>query len=199
MSIERYIFGDEVVPYIRSQLGALTLSRFLHDLPLEGGRVHAYLPPELLPERILNYKASIQIPTGIMFEPEADRQAERDILAALRAPGHHCALFETGQWPDNKQRSGWTFPYLIHNDDHDGDVYSYVDSDDATTEAIEEAMGWALCYPFVGAVIQLPPELAAPAPNSIISEDLLRAFAASATMLAIGAYDDETKLIWTPT
>ncbi len=53
MNIERYTFGDEAIPYIRSQLGMLTFSRFLRDLSLVDGSGLRYRPGTYFPATAL--------------------------------------------------------------------------------------------------------------------------------------------------
>lgn len=194
MVVCRYDLGKEAVAYVRGQLGMLTFSRALGELPLDAGAVHAYLPPELPPERLLNFEASVHIPTGLDFFAEADERVNRDIADALWGRGPRCALFEINDMGDRQRDGVWTIPRLRYG----SELYSYADAAAADRAGLKEALYWGNPYPFVGAVARLPDDLQGRGAGGAVSAEQLRALAAAVTMIIVGAYDDETKLLWIP-
>lgn len=64
--LKEVTFGPEAIAYLRDQLShGHTFARYLPDLPLEGGRVHSYLPPELRSEVSRDFGGSVYLATEI--------------------------------------------------------------------------------------------------------------------------------------
>jgi hypothetical protein len=186
-------FGPRAIAYIRTLLeGGTTLSRALARLPLEAGRVVAFLPetsagaggdgPE--PER---FDAG-----GVTSAAQTEPALVRFVADALVAAPDACLLLEDAvarpQFP-YVSRTG--LPYLTLKDE----VYWVVSHTSADGESVRRALRQAASYRLVGALTEAS-DASAWNPGQEIPAETIEALAGRARHILAGAFDGEAVLIW---
>lgn len=216
--IKEIEFGDEAIGFIRARLAeGHTLSKYLLSLPLEDGRVAAYVPVTAddvrsarfgsggLVERDTSLETTFAGSDGRVFriipvtaQPqrlETELELANFIMAYLQRPGSRHAVFEHAlATPSDPWLRSSTLRYFSYG----SEVYIFLTEADADVATIIDAVRGSRTYLFTGILTMATamPELQS---AETVTEDLLQTLALSSEYILVGAYDGEGELIWSRT
>ncbi len=181
-------YDSEALGYIRECLsqGGL-LSEYLLGLPLTRGRVWSRLPSGVGPEARRDFDSG-----GITTIAATRSWLVPLIDNYLRAREGRYAVFETLWHRGDPVLSKWTGRYFTHK----GCVYRFVPSQCCGREEVIGALEDARSYPLVGILASLPQGEPNIATDAEVSAHTLEELACRTDRLLIGAYDDESVLVW---
>jgi hypothetical protein len=185
-------FGLEAIPYFDSCLlrGKTLAAHILNHQRLETGQIIGYLPPNV------PFEERVQFVAGGIFDTPIDRQKTVDlILSFLSGPGRRYAVFEDAY---AKSNDPWTREPKTQFFSFEFEVYHFLTSRDQKREKITQTLRWADGYPFIGALTSLPADDLEIEHCQEVTRGILEKLAKRVEYVLIGAYDNETMLIWSP-
>jgi hypothetical protein len=183
-------FGVEAIPYIDSCLlrGKSLAAHVLKNHMPETGQIFSYLPTNVTLEQKVRFVAG-----GIFKAPVSWQRIVDFISRFTSGPGKRYAVFEDAYAQSNDP---WTqdsnpqfFSFRL-------EVYHFLTSRDQKREKIVRTLKRAGGYPFIGALTSLPADEPAIKNRQEVTEDILEELAKRTKHVLIGAYDNETMLIW---
>lgn len=188
--LRQYELGSQAIDYIKSQLSVgHTLGRSLLDLPLDSGRVAAFLPTGTEPESLYAFQwGGVATATDGVWENMASF-----VSTYLRGGVGRYAVFE-GFRPADRMLTASGRQYFSFGPD---EIYYFASSAGADSPKVEVAADAGRSYPYIGVLTSIPEDSPDIRSGSDICEELLKELAARAQHLLIGAYDDEAPLVWT--
>ena len=193
MTLVTHDLGEAGLRWVRQQLGDafLKMGRYLERLPVESGRAWTRLPAHISAE-----EAARRLPSGHLspWPKLGDWLWSNSIVAQYLA--RHPERLAVGPSP-----ALLTWPVLaeilipyVHSS---GEVYPYLAGDSHPSEALlNELKDFACWYPYVAVLTSLPDGHPALVNKAEVGEDLLELLAARTELLVVGAYDEETDVIW---
>jgi hypothetical protein len=180
-----YELKQEAISYIRTQLASgRAFAHALLKLPLETGRVTAYLPPDISEEALYDFGSG-----GIACGQENLWLAEFISKTLSVQPSGIC-VFEHPVAEQGDSRMPDSPFFAVGRD------IFMVAQRDTPSDVVLRIVRDAHWYPAVGALATLPVDQAVPEDESTQSPDLVRQLAEAADHVMIGAYDGEAWLIW---
>ena len=192
MGLQRYNLGPDALAYVRSELeharSSLAGAALLH-LPLEAGRLSAYLPPGIRTEDLYDFQS------GGVGGPVNDLVVDR-VSSHLSAGPDRVGLFEkrgVRRGDLTRPDLAWAckgLPFLTLDDE-----VVMIAQGGVPTDVVRTIVREAHWYPAVGVLSSLAVE-EIPSPASAMSAETLDRLVDRVTQLFIGAYDGEEWLIW---
>lgn len=183
-------FGLEAVPYFDSCLlrGKTLATCILKYQRLETGQIIGYLPPNVPFERKTQFVA------GGMFETPIDREKTVSWVSRfLQGPSRRYVVFEDAY---AKPTDPWTQEPKTQFFSFESEVYHFLTSRDQKLETIIQTLRWADGYPFIGAFTSLPADGPEIKHRQEVTRDIVEELAKRVEHILVGAYDNETMLIW---
>lgn len=183
-----HVLGAKAVPFLRSSLeqGDAVAACFM-EIDVASVEIVAPMPAGLSAD------ASEAFESGGTGACQATRALQLQMLAAHVAQDERsCAVFETyGRRGDRGLADEQAALFFA------GDrVYAFATSKNSLGEdQVRHALRYAREYPLVGVLTSLPPSLARLDRNAELSDAEVRGLASRATLLMIGAYDEEGMLL----
>ncbi len=183
--------GHEAVEYIRSELlSGNDLAQFLLELPFETGNVISYVPAELNEQDIPAFGLSIFLTRNIEISRHILQTKTEDFISSyLQSSTERYAIFET-YW---EVGDAWLEREKPIYFSYDSKLYLFLRYTDTDNEKVKSAMGAAGTYPFIAVLTHFNFEISN---HEVLSEEKLETLAKSADHIIIGAFDDESYLIW---
>ena len=213
--IGRFEFGDEALDYVRSCLASgKTLSAHLLQLPLDTGRVWAYLPENVAPEAARSFRMGGVIP--IDQDAEVEIFSDGKLAATLIPVRTHPLGVRTEQVllqfiSSYLSESGERYVVFEHALAHPTDpfiqtgtskffsygpeVYHFLSSQDVNLAQIHDTVRSASSYLFIASLTSLPVKQDIQ-PRQEVSLDTLKTLSNNTVHIIVGAYDGEGELIW---
>ncbi|HUS14756.1 MAG TPA: hypothetical protein VM536_07025, partial [Chloroflexia bacterium] len=207
--IEDVDIGPLALPYIRECLSVYTLPQLVAQLPLELGRVHAYLPAGADPAPYGGYDVGGILPPGPSYKvgggwtmvpvrADGDGQATRrivhDFIAKylLGSATSYAVFQDLTSTPDDLGTTD--IPHFLY----ESEVYRFIPYHQADSDHVERMMQWvkmANARLLVGILTWLPPpsELL---PGQEVNKEFLAHLATGTKHVIVGAFDGEGELIW---
>lgn len=205
-------FGPDAIAFIRLQLSTRgTFWQMLCDLPLEMGRVSAFLPPAATPKDLLHFAWHLNVRKDL----EAGsvdweyREREREFVADYFQQGHRAAIFrgETQPPPRGGPRQiggairGLTLTRSFPNTYSSEvptitDVY-YLLAEPADPKQVLEGYDSMERMPLLGALASLPATAELPGNGQEVDRDFLQWFAGRTECILCSAFGNDATLIWT--
>lgn len=187
--LQKVEFGPEAIVYIREQLSwGRALGKLLLNLPLEEGRVIAYLPASTSFEQRRNFRTG-----GLPKTQSKTVDNLRGLISKyLVGPGKKYAVFE-----DINAQVGDPFlqeekeQYFIYKTD----IYYFLNSKNNDPERMRCIVTGYAWY-FLGMLTSLAEDGPDIQNHQIVTHKLLKQLTMSAEYLVVGAYDAENELIW---
>ncbi len=181
--IQEVAIGELAIPFIRSCLWPQrALPARLLNLPFEKGRVVAYAPEGVGQDRLTEFEAGLGV-------PGATEKLANFVLAYLQSPGAPYAVFQDYFSRPGDPALTWDQFFLF-----DSEVYLYLGRRDASVDRIHDAISEASEYPFLAILTSVPP--GEPPKQGVASEACLEALADRTQHLIVGAYDEESYVVW---
>lgn len=190
--LREIVLGSDAVDYLRAYFTeGTTLANLLARLPLDQGRIVAYVPQSADSNQITHYASG-----GLVREEDRGapgRYAICFVSNYLNASDMRCAVFEDiNAVPGNATNyNGNDIPYVTFADE----VYPFVVRSPNTWEAIAQVIAFAASYRLVCALWEsatVPPLFT----GTEVGLDLLESIASQCEHIAILAYDGEGFLLW---
>jgi hypothetical protein len=188
--------GPEVYGYIRKQLQPWgdTLSEEIYRLPLEQGKVFAYLP--------LGFKLHSpgEFQYGQAWIPDDPDVGWRlnitFVLDYLKVAPDRVAIFATHWYAHDPVATKLVTPYFLMNVRQKDEklIYCFVANSAAHYSSIEQAFSEARVYPFVAILTSLPNGLLLEHDKELLDEGA-RSLAIRTRCLLVGAFENIAKLI----
>jgi hypothetical protein len=177
----------EVIAYMRESLkSGDTLASYIHEKPLEKGRIIAVVPETTKPEALL------QFDVGGVGETDPKDFLVPAITDYLEGEGNRYAVFETLSRPGDEGLRRSEEPYFVYDDE----VYNFLHEGVLSRASARAVVVWARRYPpLVGILSRLASDRLL-TPREQVSDAFLRELAEGMDHLFIGAYDDEAVLMW---
>jgi hypothetical protein len=188
--LKKVRIGYESTTYINKELShGDSLAKLLSLLNFNECELYTYLPDELDPDIELNYNLSLALTYGKSTQG-IESILVNLILAHLNSLNHPCVILETLARIGDPLSSIKGIPYVSYKDE----IYFFLDSN-SDRETITNALTYCRSYPKIIALsFQSNEHIGLGKPISIES---LGNLAARTVRLLIGAFDDESCLIWT--
>jgi hypothetical protein len=210
---QRLEFGADAKAFIRLQLSTgPTLSRFLCELPLEQGRVVAFLPPTVQLWNLLHFAWPINSPDDLLYERVDGeyREREHNVIADFLKEGYgKAAVFYKDTFPPGREAArishdavGNWLCEIVHSQSSSERVFSTEQyfvlkaplSKDKVLECLKYVKG---ASKLIGTLLTAPEPL--PRENGLITRETLQAVASRTEMIFVSAYDRDATLIWSRT
>jgi hypothetical protein len=186
--LKEFIFYDEALPYILLELKqGMSLAKALYyRVGKFDGTAKAFLPEssELI-ERVTFMH-------GIFPGPADDQPIIEFISDYLSKAKNRIAVFENYTYSPNHFEDN-KYSNVIFNKE---EVYEYLTHRDESITAVSQVYYRKSNYPSIGVLSELPSNLILPK-GEYVNKSLLEEISNHSDHILIGAYDDETMLIWT--
>ena len=207
--IKQHIFGNEAAKYIRSRLaGGFELSKLLLDVPLEDGEIVAFLPASIDPARSDDFAHAI-VPmdvarsvsvNGMTITPSgrhpiaiAIRNELTDMIVSfLLGRAGRCVVFEDGT---SKVGDEWLMRENPQYFSYEQVVYHFLLPKDANEASVRNTIAHARSWMFLGVMATCTEINDAPS-GVAVPHSLLRSLRAGIEGLVVGAFDNDSDLIW---
>jgi hypothetical protein len=191
--LKEVAFGARAIAYIRTLLeGGATLSRALDRLPLEAGRVVAYLPQSATGDAGGGPEPERFDAGGVASVAQTEPALVRFVAGVLAASPDACLLLE-----DAVARP--EFPYVskagLRYVTLKGEVYWAVSHATADEVTVRRALRQAASYRLVGALAGSG-EASSWTSGQEVPPETIEALAGRARHILAGAFDGEAVLIW---
>ena len=187
--LEERELGPEAIVYIRSCLSqGDTLAEHLLRLPLEEGRITAWLPAAVSNE------VSRRFDTGGVIAPGSGAESivTTFISTYLSKPGKRYGVFETFATSGDHSIAHPEVSFFIH----ETEVYYFLTSRDLDPEKITKTVRSARQFPFIGVLTSVPQGEPDVQPNCKVGMNVLEKLVSGTEYILISAYDGEGELIW---
>lgn len=208
---QRLEFGADAKAYIRFQLSTRSsFWRYLCELPLEMGRVFAFLPLTPTIRDLLHFAWHINsredLESGTVDSEY--REKEREFIASfLLGPSNRLAVFYGGTAPPLKRPvrlvGGVTTFFFTRSfpNNYSSEVPTITDMyylvrAGVSGDTLDEGLSVAQRMPFFGALTSLPEGRPLPGSEEL-DDQMLRSLASRTESILVGAYGDDATLIWT--
>jgi hypothetical protein len=200
------VTGPLASAYIHEQfLRGRFLSRGLKNLPIENGKIFAFVPSWIAPEKLYAFQNG-----GIYASDEELKQREHpwsairndalspiceEIERYIRVEKSNCCLFEDPiLWPSDSQVKNNNIEFVYLGEDQ---VYYFFNNSNFNFEKIKEAVLVSDDYIFTCAISSLDINMQSCfLPSKEITVELLEAFVRNVFVFFVGAYDGEGYLMW---
>lgn len=199
MIILRYDLHNAGADYVSDELGkGSSYAQSLLAL-VEGQRdhVYTYLPPELETARLdfrdafLARAASVGLAADTV-ESELEREVFHTVLSLASAISDSILVLETLRRPGYPPTLQEEQPYFTYRDE----VYLYLRRESLTMTALSACVRKARSYPLIVGVTSFGRRSFDVQPGVSLSTTDLDSLAQRTQLLMIGAYDDESYVIW---
>lgn len=180
--------GPGAVAYIRGCLadGNRLAHKLATLLPLEEGRITAYLPRDSHPD-----PDRLQF-GGVTSRADTEPKLVQLVAAHLAEGPNSCAVFEDAVArpgdPILSKTGALTFTF-------DAEVYHLIVAQTANSGVILRTIRYSTSHSFIGAMSELP-QGAIVQPGAAVPEAVLDEIAARTSELVVGAWDQEGALVW---
>jgi hypothetical protein len=203
--------GEEGIEYIKTCLsGGKTLANLLlQAVDSAAGKIITFLPSDISEETANQFTSGGKLKEDLTPKKEMIKSDESKLTIVrtantdfwLRSNIH---LFLTSKdrplciFEDDlaKPTDPWLSSEKMQIFTLDDEVYHFLLSVDAEDEKIDQAIGKASSYLFVGVMTSVPHETAFPRRRQVITLEDLRTFSERTEKIVVGAYDGEGYLIW---
>lgn len=186
--LKEFIFGIEALPYIQWELtkGMSLAGALYNKVGHFNGTTKAFLPEtcELI-ERV-------RFIDGIFPEPADNTPVLEFISDFLGKSEKRIAVFENYFKDPDKYLDGADIKHFFF----EKEVYEYLTHEDNSMEDIIEVYRGISHYPSIGVLSELPQYSILPN-GEYVDKSLIDEISDNSKHILIGAYDEETKLIWT--
>lgn len=190
--LEETQLGAESFNYIRSQLalGKTLAKNILKHHKIGSGRSFAYLLPDTPTTKVAQFNGSVLDAKSNSWQPRADF-----ITRFLKSNKRSLVVFENAYaipadtWIQSK---GDSFKFFYFQ----SEVYLFLTAQDQTAEKVIASAKMSSGYPSIGILTTLPDEVNLIQNHQKVTEEFLDQLAKNSEHLLIGAYDNETHIIW---
>ena len=179
--------GETAIPFIRSCLWPQrALPARLLRLPLENGKIMSYVPSGISRDQAMKLQTTLGIPgVGTC----STKRLTAFILDHLRSPNAPYALFQ-----DYLSEPG---DPALANDQfilYQSEVYLFLGSKDAAANKVADAISKSSQFPFLSVLTALTS--AELTNNDAVTDKCLDELVDNTQHLIVGAYDEESYIVW---
>jgi hypothetical protein len=188
--LKRFTLGQAAIPYIRSWIGIGddALGPLLLNLPLEAGTVTAWLPPGTPPAYLID-----RLESGAVIAPGQHEPWMGSFIVRYLQGGQGRYVVEpTFMRPGDPPVAALKVPFFTYQ----RQVYVYLPWTRPDLALAERVLCHGRAYPFVAALTSLPEGHAKVGSGEDVAESSFSLLAQRAEMLLVGAYDEETAIVW---
>lgn len=185
----------EVLTWGRGYTKTASISYYLLRLQLENGRVKTFWPKDANPEEAGNYDSWGPYPFSHSPKPTGIKPEVKKLISDfLSSASNRYALFKTQAKEGDGGLERRKQPYVKNPPNEQ--VYYFVRSLDHTPNKIDDAVGFARYYPFVGCLTSLPKDDPLLKPFTEVTEATMEKLASRTDIIIIDAYDGVGFWIW---
>jgi len=186
--LKEFIFYDEALPYILLELEqGMSLAKALYyRVGKFDGTTKAFLPEssELLDR--------VTFMHGIFPGPADDTPIREFISDYLSKSKNRIAVFENYTYSPSYFKESKDSNVIFYMEE----VYEYLTHRDKNIKEVNKVYSRKSNYPSIGVLSELPSNVTLPQ-GEFVNQSLLEEISNHSDHILIGAYDDETMLIWT--
>jgi hypothetical protein len=187
--MEERSVGAEALAYIDNcLLRGSTLAHKVRSVDLASGEVITYLPEGADPRAMLRFDE------GGIGDQDASRSWVCSLVCRyLNSAAGRCAVFETPWLCTDPCVHDWS---ALQWFSHAGALFAFVASGCCSTQAVAAALHAARRYPFIAVLSQFSPDMLCRWQGVDFATELLGEMAARTDHILVGAYDEESALLW---
>lgn len=203
---KKEVTGSKAFKYLAEQLslGGKTLSNCINLLPIQGGKIYAFVPENTLEEQLFNFEAGGIYPNNMKLSktanlipiPNEARPVLINIISNyLSITEENCCIFEES---NAKPSDPWISKSKIEYVYKDEEIFYFFDEKNANNILLERAIRVSDGYYFLFALgsINIEDHVRF-TPFAAIKFELLKIFSERINSFFVKAYDGEGYLMWT--